>query len=122
MLILHSGKHPIYKDIHAEALVWLQMLTLILSCSCLQAKHYNAAASVLEQTIYDVEPAKTNMKPTDLLLYCYYGGMIHIGEHIEACQTFDCGQLKLSFEWQWMRLDLQGDEGTQRHCRCSCKA
>ena len=49
-------------------------------CSCLQAKHYNAAALVLEQKIYDVDPAKTSMKPTDLLLYCYYGGMIHIGK------------------------------------------
>lgn len=49
--------------------------------SCLQAKHYNAAALVLEQNIYDVDPAKTSMKPTDLLLYCYYGGMIHIGRH-----------------------------------------
>ena len=54
------------------------------SCSCLQAKHYNAAASVLDQTIYDVEPTKTSMKPTDLLLYCYYGGMIHIGKSSEA--------------------------------------
>ncbi|KAL0040703.1 hypothetical protein WJX79_002309 [Trebouxia sp. C0005] len=58
--------------------------------SCLQAKHYNAAASVLEQTILDVEPAKTSMKPTDLLLYCYYGGMIHIGrrKYPEALHMF----------------------------------
>ena len=45
---------------------------------------------MLEQTIYNVDPAKTNMKPTDLLLYCYYGGMIHIGEHtslLYECQV-----------------------------------
>lgn len=62
------------------------MLIDSVRCSCLQAKHYNAAASVLEQTIYDVEPAKTSMKPTDLLLYCYYGGMIHIGTIMNALQ------------------------------------
>ena len=62
------------------------VLTDSVSCSCLQAKHYNAAASVLEQTIYDVEPAKTSMKPIDLLLYCYYGGMIHIGTIMNALQ------------------------------------
>lgn len=58
--------------------------------SCLQAKHYNAAALVLDQTILDVEPAKTSMKPTDLLLYCYYGGMIHIGrrKYPEALHMF----------------------------------
>ncbi|KAL3139708.1 hypothetical protein ABBQ38_004017 [Trebouxia sp. C0009 RCD-2024] len=58
--------------------------------SCLQAKQYNAAANTLQQTIFDVEPSKTNLKPTDLLLYCYYGGMIHIGRrrYSEALQIF----------------------------------
>ena len=63
-----------------SASLWPAVLSQNLTCSCLQAKHYNAAALVLDQTILDVEPAKTSMKPTDLLLYCYYGGMIHIGE------------------------------------------
>ena len=33
----------------------------------------------------DVNPKKTAMTPKDLLLYCYYGGMIHIGQqHLEV--------------------------------------
>lgn len=39
-----------------------------------------AAVPVLESEVYDVDPAKTGMTPRDFLLYCYYGGLIHIGE------------------------------------------
>ncbi len=36
--------------------------------------------AVLEAEVYDVDPAKTGMTPRDFLLYCYYGGLIHIGK------------------------------------------
>ncbi|KAK9809877.1 hypothetical protein WJX72_000853 [[Myrmecia] bisecta] len=54
--------------IHAE---FLQVCTL--------AKCYNSAVPILQADISDVDPAKTAMTPRDLMLYCYYGGLIHIG-------------------------------------------
>lgn len=48
--------------------------------SCLLAKTYNAAASLLEEDIFDVDPSQTCCTPTDLFLYAYYGGMLCLGE------------------------------------------
>ena len=36
-------------------------------------------APVLEAEAYDTGPGKTGLTPRDFLLYCYYGGLIHIG-------------------------------------------
>ncbi len=46
---------------------------------CLVAKCYSAAIPVLEEEIFDVAPDATATTPKDLLLYCYYGGMIYTG-------------------------------------------
>ncbi|MEW5306054.1 MAG: hypothetical protein WDW36_008554 [Sanguina aurantia] len=46
---------------------------------CLLAKTYNAAASLLEEDIFDVDPSQTCCTPTDLFLYAYYGGMLCLG-------------------------------------------
>ncbi|KAL4424036.1 hypothetical protein ABPG75_001337 [Micractinium tetrahymenae] len=46
---------------------------------CLLSKCYGAAASVVEADIFLVDPARTACTPTDVLLYCYYGGLIEIG-------------------------------------------
>ena len=60
---------------------------------------------ILAEPMFDVNPKKTAMTPKELLLYCYYGGMIHIGQQhsnfsvaflsptVLACR----GQLCLSF-------------------------
>jgi hypothetical protein len=56
------------------------LLQLILClCSCLLAKMPAAATQVLEAEAYDTDPAKTGLTPRDFLLYCYYGGLTHIG-------------------------------------------
>ncbi|KXZ54866.1 hypothetical protein GPECTOR_4g938 [Gonium pectorale] len=47
---------------------------------CLLSRCYSAAAPVLDQDIFDVAPQQTGSTPTDLFLYCYYGGMLCIGE------------------------------------------
>lgn len=47
--------------------------------SCLLAKTYNAAAPLLDVELTDVDPQRTATGPTDLLLYCYYGGMVATG-------------------------------------------
>ncbi|KAL3723002.1 hypothetical protein ACJRO7_035225 [Eucalyptus globulus] len=41
---------------------------------CILSKSYNIGLSVLEDDIFDVD------QPRDLFLYCYYGGMICIGQ------------------------------------------
>ncbi|KAF6258354.1 hypothetical protein COO60DRAFT_1701346 [Scenedesmus sp. NREL 46B-D3] len=46
---------------------------------CLLAKAYNAAAPLLELELTEVDPARTAVGATDLLLYCYYGGMVATG-------------------------------------------
>lgn len=46
---------------------------------CLLAKSYNAAAPLLDVELTEVDPARTATGPTDLLLYCYYGGMVAAG-------------------------------------------
>lgn len=48
--------------------------------SCLLSKCYNAARDIVDEDIYDVDPHRTGMTPTDFFLYCYYGGMICVGE------------------------------------------
>ncbi|KAG2490918.1 hypothetical protein HYH03_010831 [Edaphochlamys debaryana] len=51
---------------------------------CLLSRCYAAASGVLAQDIYDVAPAQTTCTPTDLFLYCYYGGMLCIGRKQHA--------------------------------------
>ncbi|PSC73531.1 COP9 signalosome complex subunit 3 [Micractinium conductrix] len=46
---------------------------------CLLSKCYSAAGPVLDADVYTVDPAKTAVTPTDVLLYCYYGGLLEIG-------------------------------------------
>jgi len=46
---------------------------------CLLSKCYNAALSVLDEEVYDVNPDNTCLSPRDMLLYYYYGGMIYTG-------------------------------------------
>eukprot|EP00879_Flechtneria_rotunda_P031253 GHRR01034123.1.p1 GENE.GHRR01034123.1~~GHRR01034123.1.p1 ORF type:complete len:356 (+),score=97.80 GHRR01034123.1:145-1212(+) len=46
---------------------------------CLLAKVYNAAAPLIDAELTEVDPARTACGPTDLLLYCYYGGMVATG-------------------------------------------
>ncbi|KAG2451207.1 hypothetical protein HYH02_003814 [Chlamydomonas schloesseri] len=55
---------------------------------CLLSRCYSAAAEVLAQDIYDVAPGATCCTPTDLFLYCYYGGMLAIGrkQHARALE------------------------------------
>lgn len=55
------------------------MRHLTLSKLCLLSKCYNAALSVLEHSVLDVDPSSTGVTPVDLLLYSYYGGMIYTG-------------------------------------------
>jgi hypothetical protein len=47
--------------------------------SCLLSKCYNAGAPLVAADIFRVEPSKTAVGPTDLLLYCYHGGMVAAG-------------------------------------------
>jgi COP9 signalosome complex subunit 3 len=46
---------------------------------CLLAKCYKASLSILEDDIFEIDQKRTGLVPRDFLLYCYYGGMIHIG-------------------------------------------
>lgn len=43
---------------------------------CILSKCYNAANQLLSEDIHSVDPHRTAVVPTDLLLYCYYGGMV----------------------------------------------
>ena len=47
--------------------------------SILQSKCYNAASALLDSDVYCVDPSKTAVTPSDVLLYCYYGGMVAAG-------------------------------------------
>jgi len=49
---------------------------------CLLSKVYNAAQEVLHDDIFHVDPHNTCMTPTDLFLYCYYGGMLAAGSKL----------------------------------------
>lgn len=42
---------------------------------CILAKTYAAAVPILDDDILVVDPARTGLVPSDLLLYCLYGGM-----------------------------------------------
>ena len=33
----------------------------------------------MDADVYSVDPSKTACTPTDVLLYCYYGGLLEIG-------------------------------------------
>lgn len=46
---------------------------------CLLCKCYSGAGPALDADIYSVDPSKTACTPTDVLLYCYYGGLLEIG-------------------------------------------
>ena len=47
--------------------------------ACLLAKCYSAAEEVLNEDLYSVDPGTTGVTATDILLYCYYGGMLETG-------------------------------------------
>lgn len=55
---------------------------------CLLSKCYNAATSVLDDDVYNVDPHETFLTPTDFYLYCYYGGMVCIGRK-SYCKALD---------------------------------
>jgi len=66
--------------------------TVLLLYRCLLAKTYNAAAPLVNADLTEVDPARTAVKATDVLLYCYYGGMVatggcrhHKGSHSSWC-------------------------------------
>lgn len=40
---------------------------------------YNAARDIIHHDIYEVDPIKTFLTPTDFFLYCYYSARIAIG-------------------------------------------
>lgn len=46
-------------------------------CRCLLAKTYNAGAPLVDADLTEI--ARTAMTPQDVLLYCYYGGMLAAG-------------------------------------------
>lgn len=46
---------------------------------CLLAKCYSAAEEILLEEAYAVDPGATGVTSTDILLYCYYGGMLETG-------------------------------------------
>jgi COP9 signalosome complex subunit 3 len=39
----------------------------------------NAANELISEDVFEVDPAKTGLTPTDLFLYCYYGSMVAAG-------------------------------------------
>ncbi len=39
----------------------------------------NAAAELVSEDVFDVDPERTSVTPTDFFLYCYYGGMVAAG-------------------------------------------
>jgi COP9 signalosome complex subunit 3 len=47
---------------------------------CLLSKFYGLALPLVEQTLGIVDPKLTGLKVKDFLLYCYYGGMVLVGE------------------------------------------
>ena len=70
-----------------------------------------AAAPVLEAEAYDVDPAKTGMTPRDFLLYCYYGGLIHIGVRQP--------QSSVTLYWSCYRGRIC--HGVENQCRPRCR-
>ena len=57
---------------------------------CLLSRHYAASREILFSDIYEMDPTRTNLTPTDFLLYCYYGGRLCIGlkEYSRALELF----------------------------------
>ncbi len=57
---------------------------------CLLSRHYGAAREILFSDIYEMDPARTHLTPTDFLLYCYYGGRLCVGlkEYPRALELF----------------------------------
>lgn len=53
-----------------------------ISCRCLISKSYSAALPLLDAQPANVDPSKTALTARSFLLYCYYGAMLHIGEHL----------------------------------------
>ncbi|KAL4539541.1 hypothetical protein Ndes2437B_g02090 [Nannochloris sp. 'desiccata'] len=47
--------------------------------ACLLAKCYSAAEEILQEEAHAVDPGATGVTSTDILLYCYYGGMLETG-------------------------------------------
>lgn len=46
---------------------------------CLTTKHYAAVGGLLDRDIFEVDPKRTALTPTDFLLYCYYGARVCVG-------------------------------------------
>ncbi|MCO5597082.1 hypothetical protein L7F22_051156 [Adiantum nelumboides] len=68
--------------------------------ACLLAKCYNAALSILNEQIFEIDPKKCVLTAKDFLLYCYYGGMLYLGlkqfdkalecfHHVRYCLLYD---------------------------------
>lgn len=103
------------------SVVWL---CVPVPCRCLLAKIYNAAAPLVDTDLTEVDPARTAVKATDVLLYCYYGGMVAAGK--QGLQMFfDCAltaqhscmhcrlksQQHLVCDMQMMQHDCYYDDG-----------
>jgi COP9 signalosome complex subunit 3 len=57
---------------------------------CILSKTYSAALPMLQQPLLQVDKSATLVAPRDLLLYHYYGGIIHIGfkQFKQAMESF----------------------------------
>lgn len=51
---------------------------------CLVSKFYGIALSVVQQGLALEDPKRTGLTAKDFLLYCYYGGMVFLGEQMFA--------------------------------------
>ncbi|KAL6769318.1 hypothetical protein ACKKBG_A30530 [Auxenochlorella protothecoides x Auxenochlorella symbiontica] len=59
---------------------------------CILTKNYHAALPFIEHEAYDVDPSKTGSTNLDVLLYCYYGGLVETTRRRYACALwfFEC--------------------------------
>lgn len=51
---------------------------------CILSKCYSAVADLLAEDLISTDPSLTGVTATDVLLYCYYGGMIQTGRRLYA--------------------------------------
>ncbi len=58
--------------------------------ACLLSKCYSAAEEILAEEAYALDPGATGVTSTDILLYCYYGGMLETGRrrYTRACDLY----------------------------------
>jgi len=45
---------------------------------CIQAKAYNYALPLLDQTAFNIDPEATAIESRDVRLYFYYGGVVYM--------------------------------------------